>query len=165
MFNVAVLSLSSQIAQEDPPGCCLSTIEGMLPPDEYKIVIKKEVPDDFETIADELMNLCVQDNPNIDLVLTLGGTGFGRHDVTPEATAAVCDRMTPGLAEAMRVSNLGVAPRAMLSRGVAGIRRDTLIVNLPGFCKAAGENFSAILPALDHGLEMLREDNMLIDNS
>ena len=90
------------------------------------------------------------------LVLTTGGTGFSPRDVTPEATVAVCERMTPGIPEAMRWESLKVTKRAMLSRAQAGIRKRTLIVNLPGSPKAIRENFAAVLPALDHGLEMLR---------
>ena len=84
-----------------------------------------------------------------------GGTGFAPRDVTPEATLAVCDRLTPGIPEAMRYASMQVTNRAMLSRAAAGIRKGTLIVNLPGSPKAARENLEAVLPALAHGLEML----------
>jgi molybdenum cofactor synthesis domain-containing protein len=90
-----------------------------------------------------------------DLILTTGGTGFSPRDVTPEATIAVCQRLTPGIPEAMRYASLRVTPRAMLSRAAAGIRGKTLIVNLPGSPKAARENLEAVLPPLAHGLEML----------
>ena len=90
-----------------------------------------------------------------DLILTTGGTGFSPRDVTPEATIAVCQRLTPGIPEAMRYASLQVTPRAMLSRAAAGIRGKTLLVNLPGSPKAARENLGAVLPALAHGLEML----------
>ena len=92
----------------------------------------------------------------IALIVTTGGTGFSPRDVTPEATAAVCQRMVPGIPEAMRLASLAVTPRAMLSRAVAGIRDRTLIVNLPGSPKAVRENLEAVLPALRHGLEVLR---------
>ncbi len=90
------------------------------------------------------------------LVVTVGGTGFSPRDVTPEATAAVCARMAPGIPEAMRAASLAVTPRAMLTRAAAGIRGRTLIVNVPGSPKAARENLSAVLPTLAHGLDMLR---------
>ena len=96
------------------------------------------------------------DDRDIALVLTTGGTGFSPRDVTPEATERVCRRMVPGIPEAMRAASLRVTPRGMLSRGAAGIRGGTLIVNLPGSPKAAIENLEAVLPALEHGLEMLR---------
>ena len=91
----------------------------------------------------------------MDLIVTTGGTGFAPRDMTPEATLAVCDRLTPGIPEAMRYASMQVTNRAMLSRAAAGIRKGTLIVNLPGSPKAARENLEAVLPALAHGLEML----------
>ena len=93
---------------------------------------------------------------DIGLVVTTGGTGFSPRDVTPEATIAICQRMTPGIPEAMRYESLKITNRAMLTRQQAGIRGQTLIVNLPGSPKAVRENFAVCLPALDHGLEMLR---------
>ena len=89
------------------------------------------------------------------LLVTTGGTGFAPRDVTPEATLAVCQRLTPGIPEAMRYASMQVTNRAMLSRAQAGIRKGTLIINLPGSPKAAKENLEAVLPALSHGLEML----------
>ena len=89
------------------------------------------------------------------LVVTTGGTGFSPRDVTPEATLAVCERLTPGIPEAMRAASMAITPRAMLSRATAGIRGGSLIVNLPGSPKAARENLEAVLPALEHGLRML----------
>ena len=88
-------------------------------------------------------------------MVTTGGTGFSPRDVTPEATLAVCQRLTPGIPEAMRAASLAITPRAMLSRGAGGIRGGTLIVNLPGSPRAARENLEAILSTLAHGLEML----------
>ncbi len=93
----------------------------------------------------------------LDLILTTGGTGFAPRDVTPEATRDVIERETPGLAEAMRVASLRITPHAMLSRGVAGIRGRTLIVNLPGSPKGAVENLATIAPVLPHAIELLRE--------
>lgn len=90
------------------------------------------------------------------LVLTTGGTGFSMRDVTPEATAAVCDRMAPGIAEAMRAKSFEITPRAMLSRATAGLAKRTLIVNLPGSPKAVRECLGFILPTLRHGIDILR---------
>ena len=112
------------------------------------------VPDEQREIEGILVALA--DREDIALVVTTGGTGFAPRDVTPEATIAVCRRMTPGIPEAMRQASLAITPRAMLSRAAAGIRGRTLIVNLPGSPKAAKENLEAVLPALDHGLMMLR---------
>ena len=111
------------------------------------------LPDGLEPLRGQLIRLCDQRQP--DLILTTGGTGFSPRDVTPEATLAVCDRLTPGIPEAMRYASMQVTNRAMLSRAAAGIRKGTLIVNLPGSPKAARENLEAVLPALAHGLEML----------
>ena len=93
---------------------------------------------------------------DVALIVTTGGTGFAPRDVTPEATVAVCQRMVPGIPEAMRAASMAITPRAMLSRAAAGIRRRSLILNLPGSPKGARENLEAVLPALDHGLETLR---------
>ena len=95
------------------------------------------------------------DDGDIQLLVTTGGTGFAPRDVTPEATLAVCDRLTPGIPEAMRYASMQITSRAMLSRAQAGIRKGTLILNLPGSPKAAKENLEAVLPAIGHGLEML----------
>ncbi len=113
------------------------------------------VPDEKEQIA-SLLRLWADDY-KLDLILTTGGTGFAPRDVTPEATEMVLERDTPGLVYAMLAASLQVTPHAMLSRAQAGIRGQTLIVNLPGSPKAADENLRTILPALHHGLALLRE--------
>jgi len=114
------------------------------------------VPDERDQIAAQLIQWC--DAHAFDLVLTTGGTGFAPRDVTPEATRSVLDREAPGLAEAIRTESLRVTAHAMLSRGVAGIRKRTLIVNLPGSPRGAVESLGVILPVLPHAVELLRED-------
>jgi molybdopterin adenylyltransferase len=114
------------------------------------------VPDEREIIEETLRMW--SDAGKANVILTTGGTGFGPRDVTPEATQAVIERQAPGLAEAMRQSSLIVTPYAMLSRAIAGIRKRTLIVNLPGSPKAALENFQVILPVLSHAAQLLDED-------
>jgi molybdenum cofactor synthesis domain-containing protein len=97
------------------------------------------------------------DSGEIDVLLVTGGTGFAPRDVTPEATRAVIEREAPGLAEAMRAASLESTPHAMLSRGMTGIRRQTILINLPGSPKAAVENLRVILPVLGHAVELLQE--------
>ena len=120
----------------------------------YEIVHTALLPDGVEPLASELKRLC--DEELADLVLTTGGTGFSPTDLTPEATLSVVERPAPGIAEAMRYNSLQITPRAMLSRAAAGIRKKTLIVNLPGSPKAVRECLEFILPSLGHGLEILR---------
>jgi len=114
------------------------------------------VPDERGEIAATLRQWA--DEFGLELILTTGGTGVAPRDVTPEATLAVVERLTPGLAEAMRAESLRVTPHAMLSRGVACIRGRTLIVNLPGSPKGAVENLLTILSVLPHAVELLQED-------
>jgi molybdenum cofactor synthesis domain-containing protein len=118
-----------------------------------RIACTRVVPDEADRIAAELKDLC---DRRVDLVITVGGTGISARDVTPEATRTVIERELPGLAEAMRAASAQQTPNALLSRAIAGIRRETLIVNLPGSPKAATENLRAILPALPHAVKMLR---------
>ena len=112
---------------------------------------RRTVPDDADTIEDALRELAGA----ADLVLTTGGTGFAPRDVTPEATARVVERATPGLDEHMRAVSIAVSPHGMLSRGRSGIAGSALIVNFPGSPKACAELFDAVAPALDDGLKLL----------
>ncbi|HXW01298.1 MAG TPA: MogA/MoaB family molybdenum cofactor biosynthesis protein [Anaerolineae bacterium] len=114
------------------------------------------VPDEIEMIQATLLEWV--DQQRLDLILTSGGTGFAPRDITPEATRLVIQKEAPGLIFAMLRDSLAVTPHAMLSRMVAGIRGQTLIVNLPGSPKAARENLETILPALPHALALLRDD-------
>ena len=112
------------------------------------------VPDEVEAIQQCLVNWA--DSGRVDLIITTGGTGFAPRDITPEATREVIDKEAPGIAEAMRWESLKITPHAMLSRGTAGIRGSSLIVNLPGSPKAAKENLLSILPVLPHALELIQ---------
>jgi molybdenum cofactor synthesis domain-containing protein len=117
------------------------------------IAFRRSVEDDVETISALLRKLC---DRSYDLICTVGGTGLGPRDVTPEATRAVIQREATGLAEAMRTASLRSTPHAMLQRGVCGVLRSTLIVNLPGSPKGAIENLEVILEVLPHAVQLLR---------
>lgn len=153
-FTAAVVTVSDRSFRGERPDGSGPVVKELLERAGYRVVRLEIVPDEQGEIEALLRSLA--DREDVALAVTTGGTGFAPRDVTPEATIAVCQRMTPGIPEAMRLASLGVTPRAMLSRAAAGIRGRTLIVNLPGSPKAARENLEAVLPALDHGLEMLR---------
>ena len=153
-YTAAVITLSdkgSQGLREDTSGPALREI---LENDGWAVVHTAVLPDDLETIKAELIRCA--DGLGVCLVCTTGGTGFSKRDVTPEATKAVVERECPGIPEAMRAESLRITPRGCLSREAAGIRGETLIVNCPGSEKAARECIGAVLPALKHGIEMLR---------
>jgi len=121
-----------------------------------RIVAKEILSDDLEPLSDKLRDYA--DRPDVNLILTTGGTGFGPRDNTPEATLRVIERAAPGLAEAMRVQTFKNTPMAMISRGVSGIRSGALIVNLPGSPKAVRESFEVIKPVLSHAIDLLAGD-------
>jgi molybdenum cofactor synthesis domain-containing protein len=118
-----------------------------------EIVAKVIVNDDLEPLAHKLR--AYADLKHVNLIVTTGGTGFGRRDNTPEATLQAIEREAPGLAEAMRIETLKNTPMAMISRGVCGLRSNTLIVNLPGSPKAVRESFEVIKPVLNHAIDLL----------
>src|ERR1044071_8626392 len=117
------------------------------------IVAKEILSDDLEPLSDKLREYA--DRPDVNLLLTTGGTGFGPRDNTPETTLRVIERAAPGLVEAMRVQTFKNTPMAMISRGVSGIRSGTLIINLPGSPKAVRESFDVIRPVLNHAIALL----------
>ena len=153
MFKAAVLTVSDRCSRGERPDEGGPLVAELLKNAGYEVIQTMIVPDERGRIEAALRQWC--DREPVDLIITTGGTGFAPRDVTPEATIAVCDRLTPGIPEAMRYASLQVTNRAMLSRAAAGIRKGTLIINLPGSPKAAKENLEAVLPALAHGLEML----------
>lgn len=153
-YEAGVLTVSDRSYRGEREDGSGPVLQEMLEQAGYKVTTRGVVPDEKQMIEETLVQWA--DEKNLALVLTTGGTGFSPRDITPEATEAVCQRMTPGIGEAMRAESLKITPRAILSRATAGIRGATLIVNLPGSPKAAKENLAAVLPALDHGLDMLR---------
>ena len=124
---------------------------------EWLVVNQSILPDEFIEIRDLLTHWC--DAGKFDVILTTGGTGFSPRDITPEATQAVLDRPAPGLSEAMRAFSVNITPHAMLSRSISGIRKRTLIVNLPGSPQGAIENLKVIIPVLPHAVQLLREEH------
>ena len=153
-FRTAVLTLSDKGAvgeREDKSG---PLIREIIEQDNYLVIDQRILPDEQKTIEETLIHLC--DRLKVDLILTTGGTGFSLRDRTPEATLAVSDRLAPGISEAIRAYSMQITNRAMLSRGVSVLRGQTLIINLPGSPKAVKESLDCILPALGHGLEILK---------
>jgi len=153
-MRAAVLTLSDSGwagRREDASG---PAVRAMAEEAGWQVVYTGLLPDDRGMLADELRRLC--DEGVADLILTTGGTGFAPTDVTPEATMDVVERPAPGIPEAMRWRSLQITDRAMLSRAAAGIRGRTLIVNLPGSPRGARECLAAVLPALTHGVEILK---------
>ena len=153
LYKAAVLTASDRSFAGERPDAAGPLVARLLEEAGYEVVRTAIVPDEQPQIEAFLKDTA--DRRLAQLLVTTGGTGFAPRDVTPEATLAVCQRMTPGIPEAMRYASMQVTNRAMLSRAQAGIRGGTLIINLPGSPKAARENLEAVLPALGHGLEML----------
>ena len=122
----------------------------------YSVLKKEIVPDDRRQIADRLSSWV--DKDGLSLIVTSGGTGLSPTDVTPQAMQDIIDYEVPGMAEAMRAASLKKTPHAMISRAIVGVRKATLIINLPGSPRGAGENFSVVLPALNHALSKLAGD-------
>ena len=155
MFTVGIITSSDKGfvgEREDKSG---ELIVEIVEAKGYRVERKIIVPDEEEAIVKEIVYMA--DDLNVDLILTTGGTGFSPRDVTPEATIKVCDRMANGISEAIRNYSLSITPRAMLSRAVSGIRKETLIINLPGSPKAVKESLDYIMDSVHHGLEILTD--------
>lgn len=152
MFTAAVITISTKGAKGERVDTSGPNLVNMLKNEGYDVVYTNIIPDDFDLIKSELLKASEKE---INLILTTGGTGFSQTDITPEATNAVVERFTPGIPEMMRVLNYKNTEKSCLSRSVAGIRKKSLIVNLPGSERAAKENFEVVLKPIKHGLEML----------
>jgi molybdopterin adenylyltransferase len=152
-IKVAVLTISDSCIEGSREDLSGQTIIEMLPEETFEMREKKIVPDDYQAIAGALRNF--SDEQDMDMVLTTGGTGLGPRDITPEATASVCERIVPGLGEVMRAEGLKKTPNAILSRSFAGIRGKTLIINMPGSPKAVRECLEIILNVIPHAVKMM----------
>ena len=169
MLRVGILTVSDRSAAGERPDASGPALAEEIQAQGWEIVVQAILPDERAAISRQLAEWC--DLGQIDVILTTGGTGFSPRDVTPEATQDIIERPAPGLAEAMRAASLQVTPHAMLSRATAGIRKHTLIINLPGSPKGALENLKVVLLVLPHAVQLLQEDpggeashRMLVDH-
>ncbi len=155
-LRFGILTISDRSARGERPDLSGPALEKVVLAQKGQILWREIVPDDDSQLCDILRTRA--DAGDIDILLTTGGTGFAPRDITPEATRAVVERLAPGLPEAMRAASLDITPFALLSRGVAGIRARTLIINLPGSPKGAVEHLEVVLPVLAHAVQLLRDD-------
>ena len=153
-FTAAIITLSDRAYRKEYEDRSGPVIKEILTEKGYRVIETILLPDEKNLLKRQLIRLA--DQRQVNVIFTTGGTGFSVRDITPEATEEVCDRMAPGIAEAMRAGSMKITPKAMLSRQTAGIRKKTLIINLPGSPKACREDLDIILPPLEHGLGILR---------
>ncbi len=155
-MRIGIITVSTRSARGERPDASGPALAEAVTQQGWQVARTVIVPDDLGKISKILVDWA--DSMQFDVILTTGGTGFSPNDVTPEATRAVIQRLTPGLDEAMRNAGLNITPHAMLSRATSGIRLRTLIVNLPGSPRGAVENLAVILPSLPHAVQLLQED-------
>ena len=155
-MRFGILTVSDRSSRGERPDASGPALQQAVITQGWQVLRMQIVPDDFSVIRQALLDW--SESGDLDIILTTGGTGFSPRDITPEATQAVLERPVPGIVEAMRAASLLVTSHAMLSRATAGIRRRTLIVNLPGSPKGAVENLQVILPVLPHAVALLAED-------
>ncbi len=155
-IRFGILTLSDRSARGERADASGPALANLIQAEGWSVVKQELLPDEESAIRATLISWA--DSGELDVILTTGGTGFSPRDVTPEATRAVIERQAPGLAEAMRAASLKITPHAMLSRVVAGIRKKTLIINLPGSPKGAVENLQVVTPVLPHAVQLLHED-------
>lgn len=153
MFNVGIITLSDKGARGEREDISGRLIKEYVEEKGYNVSRTTMIPDEEKLLIEEYKHMA--DELGLDLILTTGGTGFSKRDITPEATLKVATRLAPGIAEAIRFFSLQITKRAMLSRGVSCIRNETLIVNLPGSPKAVKEALDFTLDSIHHGLEIL----------
>ncbi len=154
MIRTVVVTISDRSAAGEREDLSGPAVVSLLDAAKFEVVRTLVVPDDRDAISTKLRRTA--DTGTIDLILTTGGTGLSPRDVTPEATAAICDRLVPGLPELMRAATLKATPFAALSRAICGVRGATLILNLPGSPKGVRETLAVVLPILPHAVATLR---------
>jgi len=154
MIKVGILTISDKGSRGEREDLSGKTIKGVIAKIGGEVQYYQIIPDEKEIIQEELIKAI--DNLHLDLILTTGGTGLGKRDVTPEATLAIIEKGVPGISEIIRSESFKKTNRAILSRGVAGIRKESLIINLPGSPKGVRESLEIILDALPHGIEILK---------
>lgn len=154
--TAAIITVSDRGARGEREDASGKALLEVLTGEGFDVCFQTVIPDEAEVISRTIRECAV--SMKVALVLTTGGTGVSPRDVTPEATMAVIERLVPGMAEAMRAASLRKTPHAMISRGIAGIRGTTLIINLPGSPSGAVENLSVLLPALPHALNKIQGD-------
>ena len=154
MYTAAVITISDKGYRGERVDTSGPNLVEILKDKGFDVTYTSIIPDEREMIRDELVKC--SDELGIALVLTTGGTGFSPRDITPEAAMDIIERPTPGIPEAMRAESMRITPRGCLSRSAAGIRKRTLIVNLPGSKKASQENVLAVIDPIEHGLQMLQ---------
>jgi len=155
-IRFGILTISDRSSRGERADSSGPALVRLIQAEGWSVTKQSLLPDEESAIRDLLITWA--DSSELDVILTTGGTGFSRRDVTPEATRSVIERESPGLAEAMRAASLKVTPHAMLSRIVTGIRKKTLIINLPGSPKGATENLQVVIPVLPHAVQLLNED-------
>ena len=153
-FSFAVLTVSDKGSQGERQDTSGANLKDMFTKLGYRLAAYVIVPDQSAAIENTLVKWV--DQLGVDLIITTGGTGVSPSDVTPETTQKVIDKEIPGIGEAMRQASLLKTPNAVLSRGIAGIRKESLIINLPGSKKAAAENIESVIAAIPHALEKIK---------
>ncbi len=153
-FTAGIITVSDKGYAGERKDTSGEKIAMILKENNWEVTVRSIVPDEKDRIAEVIREY--SDQKNLCLIVTTGGTGFSKRDITPEATALVIEKECPGIPEAMRAESMRITPRGMLSREKAGIRGESLIINLPGSEKAAGECLNAVIHPIRHGVEMIR---------
>jgi molybdopterin adenylyltransferase len=154
MLKLGIITISDKASRGERADKSGLLIRDSFSAVDSKVVKYEVIPDEADIIAQKLAQWA--DDGSVDVIITTGGTGLAPRDVTPEATLSILDKMVPGLAEMMRVQSFSFTPLAMLSRAVAGVRKECLIINLPGSPKAVGECLEVIMPVLPHAVEVIK---------